>query len=143
MFYKITILVITILVVAPAFSRATFLDNASDNPDATAQKTSFFSLDISPDDIFMKIRSFLTITPHKGTTTGLSINVAIDKDKIGKAESQLQSTKDYTLNYIEIVNGNIRQKTGVDVIAIVMFFWNNLYAMFATTFGLIKSVLPQ
>lgn len=139
---KILLAALSMFMIAPLFTFATFSDyNNSD--DATASKTSFFSIDINPDDIFMKIRRFLVITPHKGTTTGFAINIGVNKDEVGKTESWIQSAKDYSIQYIEIVNRNVQQKTGVDAIAIFMFFYNNLYNMFATTFGLIKSVLPQ
>ncbi len=134
----ISLILLFVFVATPLFSLATFSN--SNNIDATTQNTSFFS--INPDDIFMKIRGFLTITPRKGTTTGLSIDIAVNKTEINKTESWFQTTRDYIINYVEIVNKNIQQKTGVDVLSIFTFFWNNLYNMFATTFGLIKSVLP-
>lgn len=130
------------LVAAPLFSSAIFLSGNSQGTTTDTEKTSFFSININPNDIFMKIRSFLVITPRKGTTTGLSVDVAINKNEINKTESWFQSTKDYIINYITIVNGNILQKTGVNVLAMLMFFYNNLYNMFATLFNLIKSVLP-
>ncbi len=138
MFYRNTILLIiwVTLITMPLFSSATFSD--SNNQSGTS------TFLISPNDIFMKFRNFLTITPHKGTTTDLSINVTINKGEISKkTKSWFQSTKDYIINYSEAVGRNIQQKTGVDVIAIFMFFYKNLYNMFATTLGLIKSVLPQ
>lgn len=144
MFYKNTFLIFVgfALVAAPLLSSAKFLNETDQSTATDTEKTSFFSININPDGIFMKIRSFLVITPRKGTTTGLSIDVAVNKSEINKTESWFQSTKDYIINYIAIVNGNILQKTGVNVFAVLMFFYNNLYNMFAMLFNLIKSVLP-
>lgn len=147
LFYKNIFLIFVefALVIAPLVSSAKFLNETNQSFQNTAtdtEKTSFFSININPDDIFMKIRSFLIITPRKSTTTGLSIDIAVNKGEISKTESWFQATKDYIINYLMIVNGNILQKTGVNVLAVLMFFYNNLYNMFATLFNLIKSVLP-
>ena len=105
----------------------------------TDQITQLATISINPDNIFSQIKSFLIITPQKGTTSGLSINIDVNKDKVNQ---EAESMWNRIMNYTKAVNENIYTKTGLDILAVLTFFWDNLYALFVGTFNIIKSVLP-